>query len=84
MTTVLDSFEQWKSFLSDRVAQAKASGMSEGFIATLAKQIGEFLSDKVDPKNGEQRLLKEMWDISSDEERHTLSHILVKYAEKMA
>lgn len=84
MSTVLSSFDQWKSFLSDRVEQAKASGMSEGFIATLAQQIGGFLSDKVDPKNGEQRLLKEMWDVSTDDERHALAHILVKFVEQKA
>lgn len=82
MTTVLETFDKWKSFLSQRVEQAQKTGMSEDMISKLAYQIGEFLDDKVDPKNGEERLLKELWDVSDEEERKTMARIMVKFVEK--
>ena len=82
MSTVLDTFEKWKSFLAERVKDAKASGMSEDMIAKLAFQIGEFLEEKVDPKNGEERLLKELWQAGSEEERKTIAKLMVKLVER--
>lgn len=81
-TTVLDTFERWKSFLSERVEQAKKSGMSEDLISKIAYQIGEFLEDKVDPKNGEERLLKELWNVSDEEEKQAMARIMVKFVDK--
>jgi hypothetical protein len=84
VTTVLDTFEKWKSFLSDRVAQAKATGMSDGVLTQLAYQVGEFLDDKVDPKNGEERLMKELWSVGTDEEKKVLAALIVKFVEQKA
>jgi len=81
MATVLETFEKWKQFLADRVDQAKKAGMSEETISKLAFQIGEFLSDKVDPKNGEERLLKELWDVADEEEKKTIARLMVKYVD---
>ncbi|NDI33324.1 DUF3243 domain-containing protein [Chengkuizengella sediminis] len=81
MSTVLETFDKWKHFLSDRVEQAKKAGMSEDTISKLAFQIGEFLDDKVDPKNSEERLLKELWDVGNDEERKTMAKMMVKLVE---
>ena len=82
MATVLDTFDRWKSFLEERVEHAKQSGMNEETIANLAYQIGEFLDEKVDPKNGEERLLKELWDIGSEDERKTIARLMVKLVDR--
>jgi len=82
MATVLATFDKWKSFLSDRVEQAKKAGMSEETISKLAFQIGEQLESKVDPKNDEERLLKELWDVGNEEERKTIARLMVKFVEK--
>lgn len=83
MATVLETFDKWKSFLADRVDQAKKAGMSEETISKLAFQIGEFLDENVDPKNGEERLLKELWDVGSDDERRTIARLMVKYVDRL-
>lgn len=75
---ILESFDQWKQFLSDRVTEAKASGASESTIANAAAGIGSFLSQKVDPRNREQRLLKELWDAGSQQEQHALASMITK------
>lgn len=77
-TPVLESFEKWKDFLSKQVNQAKSAGASENSIANAATRIGNFLADKVDPKNREERLLKELWDKGNQEERHALASMITK------
>lgn len=77
-TPILESFDQWKDFLSKHVNQAQEAGASQGAITNAATRIGTFLADKVDPKNREQRLLKELWEKGSQEERHSLASMITK------
>lgn len=81
MGTVMDTFEKWKEFLSERVNNAKAAGMSEEMITKLAFEIGQFLDERVDPKNDQQRVLKELWDAGNEEERKTLARLMVKLVD---
>jgi len=80
--SVLGNYDNWKNFLGDRVSQAKAVGLSEDTIAKLAYEIGDFLDEKVDPKNGPERALKELWAVGSDDERKTIARLMVKLVEK--
>lgn len=81
MTSVLTHYDTWKKFLGDRVHNARSVGMSEETIQTLAKEIGDFLMSKVDPKNDEERVLKELWSVSDDQERRTLANIMIKLVD---
>jgi hypothetical protein len=82
MATVLKSFDKWKQFLGQRVSQAELVGMSEETVTKLAFQIGEYLQDKIDPQNDEERVLKELWDVGNEQERKTLAHLMVKLVNK--
>lgn len=82
MATALETFDSWKAFLADRVNQAQETGMGQELIANLAFQIGEFLENKVDPKNGEQRLLQQLWQVGTEEERHALASLMVKMVDE--
>lgn len=82
MSTVLETFDKWKAFLAERVNQAQATGMNEETISKLAFQIGEFLEDKVDPKNGEERLLQQLWQVGTEEERMTMARLMVKLVDQ--
>lgn len=77
----MDNFEEWKSFLEDRVNQARGIGMSDQTIKDVAYAIGDYLAQEIDPENREQRLLKELWDVSSEEEQQTLAEIMVKLVD---
>ena len=79
----MDQFEKWKSFLHDRVEKARKAGMSDETIANLAYQIGEFLDEHVDPKNEEERLLKELWDVGDEQERKTIARLMMKLVDKV-
>ncbi|MCM3699076.1 DUF3243 domain-containing protein [Paenibacillus macerans] len=82
MSTVLKNFDTWKKFLGDRVEHAEKAGFSEEAIANLAYEIGGFLEDKVDPQNDSNRVLKEIWEVGSEDERKTIARLMVKLAKK--
>jgi hypothetical protein len=82
MSTVLETFDKWKAFLAERVNQAQAAGLSDETISKLAYQIGEFLNEKVDPKNEEERILKLLWDVGTEEERKTIARLMVKLVDQ--
>jgi len=80
--SVLDSFDQWKQFLAQRVEQAQKMGISRDAIANVAYYIGDYLANEVDPKNREERLLKELWEAGTEEEQKTLANLMVKMVSK--
>ncbi|WP_256761310.1 DUF3243 domain-containing protein [Cohnella sp. WQ 127256] len=80
MSSVLSNFGTWKKFLGDRVEAAKKLGINEEAISKLAYEIGEFLDQKVDPKNNEERVLKELWDVGDEADRKTMARLMVKLA----
>jgi hypothetical protein len=79
---VLDSFDRWKEFLGTNVDRAQSLGMSDDQIANVATKVGEYLANKVDPKNDQERLLKQLWDVGSDDERKTVARLMVKLADQ--
>jgi cell shape-determining protein MreC len=79
--SVLDNFDQWKDFLADRLHQGQESGLQQQTINEIAYQIGEYLAEHVDPQNDEERLLKELWDVSNEEERHVMANLMVKLVQ---
>jgi len=81
MATVLESFQKWKEFLGERVEQAESAGMNDETIAKLAVQIGEFLANKVDPENKEERVLKELWDVADQNEKIAIAKCMMKLAK---
>lgn len=76
--TVLENFEQWKSFLNERVQQAESAGMNQETIEDMAYQIGNYLAEDIDPKNREQRVLQELWKVGSEQEQKALADMMVK------
>ena len=79
---VIDDFSAWKEFLGTQVNRAQNAGMSDKQIDDVAFRLGTFLADKVDPKNYQQRLLKQMWDVSSKEDQRALSRIMVNLVDR--
>ncbi|TCS83016.1 DUF3243 domain-containing protein [Tepidibacillus fermentans] len=80
--SVLDNFQNWKQFLNERVDQAQGMGLDNDTISNLAYQIGDYLAKQVDPKNEEERLLKDLWDHSNEEQQKVLAQIMVQLVDK--
>ncbi|MFF2482584.1 DUF3243 domain-containing protein [Paenibacillus sp. NPDC058071] len=81
MSSVLTNFSTWKQFLSDKVEHAKEMGMTEETIANLAYEIGSFLDEKVDPKNEQERVLKQLWDVGDESEKKTIANLMIKLVQ---
>lgn len=79
--SVLDNFEQWKDFLADRLHQGQHEGVEGQAINQIAYQIGSYLAEQVDPKNEEERLLKQLWEHGNEEERHVIANLMVKLVQ---
>ncbi|UOE92782.1 MULTISPECIES: DUF3243 domain-containing protein [Bacillaceae] len=79
--SVLDNWEQWKDFLGDRLHQAKAEGMNQNVINDVAYQVGEYLAQQVEPKNEQERVLAQLWNVASEEEQHAIANMMVKLVQ---
>ena len=81
MTTVLSTYDKWKQFLGERVQNARSAGMNDTTIQNLAKDIGDFLATKVDPKNDEERVLKELWAVADESEKKVMAGLMMKLVD---
>lgn len=79
--SIMDNFDQWKDFLGDRLNQAQDKGMQQDTINNLAYEIGEHLAFKVDAKNDEEAILRDLWNVASEEERRTMASMMVKLVQ---
>lgn len=76
--SVLDNWKQWEDFLADRLHHAQNEGMSEGAVSSLAFQIGDYLANQVEPKNEQERILKDLWSVADPQEQQAIANIMVK------
>ncbi len=79
--SVLENWDQWKNFLGDRLDNAQEQGMSQKVIHQMAHQVGDFLANKVDPKNEQERVLSDLWSVASEEEQQVIASVMVKLVE---
>ncbi|HIS28736.1 MAG TPA: DUF3243 domain-containing protein [Candidatus Avamphibacillus intestinigallinarum] len=80
--SMFNNFESWKDFLQDRLEQAKNAGMSNEKINHIAGEVGDYLANHVDPKNSEQAVLKDLWNVASEEEQEALASSMVKLVKE--
>lgn len=76
--SVLDNWEQWKGFLGDRLQQAEQEGMNQQVVNDVAYQVGEYLAQQVEPKNEQERVLRDLWNVASEDEQHAIANMMVK------
>lgn len=79
---IFEHWGNWKDTLGKAVDLGETVGMEDKTINNIAEKVGTYLSNNVDPRNDEERLLKEMWDAASEDERKTLAKLVVKIADK--
>ncbi|PLR78587.1 DUF3243 domain-containing protein [Bacillus sp. V3-13] len=75
---ILANFDEFKSYLGDKVSKGKKLGLDEEQLANAAQKVGDYLAQKEEPRNREEKLLQELWQVASEEEKHMLAHMLVK------
>lgn len=76
------SFDQWKAFLKERLEQGKHDGLSDVVISELAYEIGGYLAKEVNPDIPENKILSELWQVATDDEKHAIANTMVKLVQK--
>ncbi len=71
-------WDKWKKTLGQAVNIGNKMGMNDETVVKVGSRIGDFLDNRLDPENREQRVLKELWDVASEEEQRSLTTMLVK------
>ncbi|MFZ5651247.1 MAG: DUF3243 domain-containing protein [Bacillota bacterium] len=71
-------WDNWKKFLSQAVEFAEELGISRDRISALARQAGDVLAETVHPANPEQKVLKELWNVSDSQEKQMLANLMTK------
>lgn len=79
--SVLDNWEQWKDFLGDTIEQAQEEGLNDKVISDVAYQVGEYLAQKVEPQNEQERVLQELWNVANEEEQKAIANMMVKLVQ---
>lgn len=79
--SVLDNFDEWKSFLGERIGQAGEKGMDGSYVSEMAYRVGDYLANEVEPRNDEERVLAELWKVADEQEQHTIANLMVKLVQ---
>lgn len=79
---ILNDFESFKSYLNRRIAIGESLGLSEEQLAQVAEKVADYLAAHEDPRNAEENLLRELWKVGEQDERHKLAHMLVRLAQQ--
>lgn len=77
---ILADFDEFKSYLHQRIRMAESIGLSEEQMAIIAQRVADYLARHEEPRNGEELLLQELWKLGTEDERHHLAHMLVRLA----
>ncbi len=81
---ILASFNQFKSFLGEKVEKAENMGFSDEAIAKAAEKLADHLAKHQEPKNREEKVLNELWDNAEGEEKSAIARALVRMVQKEA
>jgi hypothetical protein len=79
--SVMSNWDQWKDFLADQMHRAENIGANSEIINDFATKIGSYLSDHVDPKNEQQRMLADLWHVADAEEQKTIARLIMKLVD---
>ena len=72
----------WKKTLGGAIDLGETVGISEKRMTNIAEKVGTYLANNVEPRNDEERLLKELWEVADRKDREILANLIVKIADK--
>ena len=79
---ILENFNRFKQYLSEKVKLGENMGLSEEKLAKTTELVANYLSKHEEPRNREEKLLMELWKSGTEEEQHMLSHMLLELVRK--
>ncbi|MFC4736989.1 DUF3243 domain-containing protein [Bacillus daqingensis] len=79
---ILDSFQGFLDYLNKQVNRGEKIGLGEEQLAKGAERVAEYLKNHEEPRNSEEKLLQEMWQVAEEEEKRHIARTLVRLAQK--
>ena len=79
---ILENFNRFKQYLSEKVELGENMGLSEEKLAKTTELVANYLANHEEPRNREEKVLMELWKSGSKEEQHMLSHMLLEMVRK--
>lgn len=77
----IDDWDAWKDTLGKAIDISENVGISKNTVNKVAEKVGTFLANNVDPRNNEERLLKELWSVADSADRETLAKLVVRMVD---
>ena len=78
----MKDWNSWRTTIREAISDARKAGLSDKQIQKMAESFANFLAEKICPATPEEKLLKDMWNVSSPDERKVLTRVLFKLMEK--
>lgn len=78
----LKDWETWKQTVSEAIKTARKLGMPDKLIEVASVKVGDFLTRRICAESPEEKLIKELWDAGSADERKVLGKLLFKVMDK--
>lgn len=76
------NFDRWKNTIGRAASTGKMIGLSNKNIVGIGERLGTFLQKYVDPENEKERLLQELFEVGSKEEKRVLTRLLIKLSRR--
>ncbi|WP_159881451.1 DUF3243 domain-containing protein [Paenibacillus puerhi] len=77
---ILRNFDSFIGYLGRRIELAEKLGLNEEQLNSLALKVASYLADHEEPRNSEEKLLKELWKVANKEQQQMLARTLVNLA----
>lgn len=78
MLDYIKDWDTWRATLHDAIGEARKLGWTDAQIKETAAQVGDFLASRVCPATKEEKLLQELWNTGTPDERKILATLLFK------
>ena len=76
-----NEWNDWKRTLAGAIDIGETVGLSDKTITKVAEKVGTYLSNNIEPRNPEENLLKEMWNVAETKDREILAKLIVKMTD---
>ncbi len=75
---ILENFNRFKKYLSEKIEFGESMGLSDDKLAKATEFVANYLAKNEEPRNREEYLLMELWKLGSKEEQEMFSQMLLK------
>lgn len=79
---ILNNFHYFKKHLAKKIELGESMGLSEEKLAKTTELVANYLAKHETPKNREEKVLMELWNVGTKEEQRALSHMMLKMVKQ--